>query len=417
MPLFLRCMLKKQTQRKLALYFSAMIFLNGLFFWRSAHGIATGLSDFSSFYTAAEILHEGRGHQLYNLDLQEAVQRSVTPAGVNERGAVIPYNHPPFEAPLFLPLIAFPYGVAYSIWLVINAGLLAAVIIILRKHLPYLGRLPLYLWIAACLAFTPITFALIQGQDSIVVLFCFCMAFIALRRKTEFSAGMWVALGLFRFQLSLPLIAPSLLLKRWRTVGGFCVVGLLLALISLGTVGLANSWHYPEFVWKLHHNPKFSWLAPIGSPNLHGLVSVLSLPNYPRLGTAFLLIISGILLAVATVVWRTVPDGDPRHLDLAFSSTLFISVLLSYHILVHDLSVLFLAFLLALENTIAGRTASLWSKHFILWCSLILWSPLVLILFEEHQLELLAIIYFVLLGSLLFENRLISSVVTVKNDH
>ncbi len=264
-------MLKKQTQRKLALYFSAMILLNGFFFWRSAHGIATGLSDFSTFYTAAEILREGQGHQLYNLDLQESVQRSVTPAGVNERGAVIPYNHPPFEAPLFLPLIAFSYGVAYCIWLAVNAGLLAAVIIILRRNLHFLGQLPLYLWIAACVAFTPITFALIQGQDSIVLLFCFCMAFIALRRKTEFSAGVWIALGLFKFRLSLPFIAPSLLLKRWRAAGGFCVVALLLTLISLGTVGLATSWHYPEFVWELHHNPKFSWLAPIGTPNLRRL--------------------------------------------------------------------------------------------------------------------------------------------------
>jgi len=408
-------MLKKQTQRKLALYFSTMIFLNGFLVWRSEHGITIGLSDFSCFYTAAEILHEGRGHQLYNLDLQEAVQRSATPAALVERGAVLPYNHPPFEAPLFLPLIACPYSVAYSIWLVVNVGLLTAVIMILRKNLRFLGQLPLYLWIAACLAFTPITFALIQGQDSIVLLFCFCIAFIALRRKIEFSAGMWVALGLFKFQLSLPLIAPSLLLKRWRVAGGFCVVALLLALISLRTVGVASSLHYPEFVWELHHNPKFSWLAPIGSPNLHGLLSVLSFPNHPRIGTACLLIVSGLLLAAATFAWRTMRDGDPRHLDLAFAATLVISVLLSYHIMVHDLSILFLALLVALENAIAGRSAASWSTQSISLCSLLLWSPLILVLFKFHHLEALAIIFIVLLGSLLFENRRIPSPVPAKN--
>lgn len=409
-------MLKKQTQRKLAIYFGAMIFLNSFLVWRSAHGIAIGLSDFACFYTAGEMLHNGQGHQLYDLGLQEAVQRTATPEGVRDRGAVIPYNHPPFEALLFLPLIKFSYRTAYLVWLMANVGLLAAVVMVLRKNLSFLGQLPLYLWIVACLAFTPITFALIQGQDSIVLLFCFCMVFIALRRKREFSAGIWSALGLFKFQLSLPLMAPFLLLKRWRTVGGFSIVGLLLLLIALRTVGLESLLNYPGFVWRLDHNPRFSWLTPLANPSLHGLVSVLTLPNHPRLGVASLLIISGMLLAVATFAWRIAPNGDTRGLDLAFAAMVVIAVLLSYHILVHDLSVLFLALPVAVENTIAGRTAASWSRQLISICSLILWSPLILVLFEFHHLEVLAIVFLVLIGSLQFESRFVRLPIAGKND-
>ena len=94
MPLSPGSMLKKQIQRKLAIYFSALIFINCFVFWRSAHGIAIGLSDFASFYTAAEILHDGRGHQLYDLNLQEKAQRSVMPEAVKERGGFPPFNHP-----------------------------------------------------------------------------------------------------------------------------------------------------------------------------------------------------------------------------------------------------------------------------------------------------------------------------------
>src|ERR1017187_8626586 len=164
MPLFPCSMLKKETQRTLALYFSAMILLNGFLVWRSAHGIAVGLSDFASFYTAAEILHDGRGRQLYDLNLQEEVQRSVIPAAVKERGAILPFNHPAFEAVMFLPLVAFSYRTAYLIWFSVNIGLLAAVILIIRKNLLFLGQLPLYLWAAAALAFTPLIVTLIQGQ-------------------------------------------------------------------------------------------------------------------------------------------------------------------------------------------------------------------------------------------------------------
>lgn len=397
-------MLKKQTQRKLALYFSAMIVLNGFFFWRSARGITIGLSDFASFYTAAEILHDGQGHQLYDLALQETIQRSISPAGVAERGSVLPYNHPAFEAFLFLPLAIFSYRTAYLIWLAINIVLMAVIIVLLRKNLPSLGQVPVSLWITGCLAFTPITVSLIQGQDSVVLLFCYCMVFTALRRNSEFAAGIWVALGLFKFQLSLPFIAPFVLLKRWRIVGGFLVAGMLLLLITLKVVGLDGMIHYPSYIWSLDHNPNFRWLAPIGGPNLHGLISVLTFPDHTRLGLACLLVVSGMLLAAATFAWRPRRHDDPINLNLAFAATLIVSVLLSYHILTHDLSILFLAILVAVESTITGRPDASLSKRLIWVCALIFWSPLILVLFEFRHLELLVIILAALLAAVLFEN-------------
>ncbi len=395
-------MLKKQTQRRLALFFSAMIFLNGFFVWRSAHGIGIGLSDFASFYTAAEILHEGRGHQLYDLSLQEKIQRSITPSGLAERGAVLPYNHPAFEAFLFLPLVTFSYRTAYLIWLSINICLIAAVIILLRKNLPSLGQAPLYLWVAACLAFTPITVSLIQGQDSIVLLLCYCMAFIALRRNAEFSAGVWVALGLFKFQLSLPLMIPFLLLRRWRIIGGFVAAAILLLLIALKVVGLEGLIHYPNYLWSLDHNPNFTWLAPLGGPNLHGLLSVLTVPNHAHLGMVCLLAASAMLLAAATFAWSKRRD---RGLNLPFAATLIISVLLSYHILVHDLSVLFLVLLISVESTIEKQLGAPWSRRLIWLCALLLWSPLILVLFAFRHLEIPVIIFAVLLAAVLWEDR------------
>ncbi|MGH9510764.1 MAG: glycosyltransferase family 87 protein [Terriglobales bacterium] len=398
-------MLKKSTQRKLALYFSATIILNGVLFWRSAHGIAIGLSDFASFYTASEILHEGRGHQLYNLSLQEAIQRSIKPAVVAERRAVLPYNHPPFEAFMFGPMAWFSYRAADLIWLSINVGLLAAIIMILRNNLPFLGQAPLYLWVAACLAFTPIMVALIQGQDSIVLLFFYCMAFIALRRKAGFAAGVWIALGLLKFQLTLPFVAPLLLLKRWRTVAGFGAAALLLFVVSFGTVGLSGLLNYPVFVWSLERDPKFAWLEPPKMPNLRGLASSLFHPNHVRMGVAFLLVASAICLATATFLWRKTTRDDFRNVGLAFATALIVSVLVSYHILLHDLSILFLSLALILES-VAGELASASRTNILISaCAALLWSPLSLILMQFRHFECLAAILLVLLGAVLFDSR------------
>jgi Glycosyltransferase family 87 len=398
-------MLKKETQRKLALYFSAMILLNGFLVWRSAHGIAVGLSDFASFYTAAEILHDGRGRQLYDLNLQEEVQRSVIPTAVKERGAILPFNHPAFEAFMFLSLVTFSYRTAFLIWLSINIGLLAVVILMLRKNLVFLGQLPLYLWAAAALAFTPLIVAVIQGQDSIVLLFCYCIAFIALRRKAQFLAGSWLALGLFKFQLSLPLIVPFLLLKRGRIIAGYCFVGILLMLIALRAVGFSALVDYPRYVWGLDHNAQFHFLvSPPGMPNLHGLISSLVPRSRPGMGTWILSIASAILLAISTFCWNTVYEGDSTHLELPFAASLISSVLISYHTWSHDLSILFLALVLVLEKASSDSSLSeSWPKTLSLVCIALLWSPLEIILIHFRSLDLLAIIFVALVGAILIQ--------------
>ena len=401
-------MLKKQTQRKLALYFSAMIFLNGFLVWRSEHGITIGLSDFSIFYTAGKILRDGRGHQLYDLNLQETVQRAAVPGAVGERrGAILPYNHPAFEGYAFLPLAFFPYRTAYLIWFSINIGFLAAVIAMLRQHLPCIGQVPLYLWVMGCLAFTPLIITLVQGQDSIALLFFYCMAFISLRQKAEFSAGAWIAAGLVRFQLSLPFIVPFLLIKRWRMLAGFCISGMILVWIALRVVGWAGVANYPAYVWNLEHRPKFHWIASsAGMPNLHGLISALLPQTRPGIMASLLLITSLILLFASSFGVRTIFKGAQKDVYLPFAANLITSVLISYHTWLHDLTILFLAVLLVLENFASGpllppsriRTLGL-------LCIFLLWSPLDIILLHLQSLEILAIVLIVLLGTILIENR------------
>ncbi len=212
-------MLSRSTQKKLVLYLTAMLFLHMFLAWNAWRGIRIGMPDFSIFYTAGEILHSGRGYELYDDTVQEAVQRSFAPMSLQKRGSFIPFNHPPFEALVFLPFARLPYLGAYFVWLAINLGLTFTMLVFLRGNFTALGNAPFYLWMLAAFAFFPLFFALLQGQDSVFVLFCYAMAFVAFRQGTESREGAWAGLGLCKFHLVLPFVFPLLLLRTQEISG------------------------------------------------------------------------------------------------------------------------------------------------------------------------------------------------------
>lgn len=240
-------MISKPTQTKLALYFCAMIVLHGDVLWHARRSIPQGLPDFSIFYTAGRILRDRQGSRLYDDALQESVQRSFSPLAVQRRGVILPYNHPPFEALLFVPLAHLPYVTAYLTWFLVNAGLLCSIPFLLRRRLTTLGNAPLYLWLLASLAFFPIFIALIQGQDSILLLFLYCLTYASVGRRSEFSVGGWLALGLYKYHLVAPFVLP--LWRRKRLIAAFLSVAVSLGLISLAITGWQGLLGYPRYVW------------------------------------------------------------------------------------------------------------------------------------------------------------------------
>ncbi|HEU0369675.1 MAG TPA: glycosyltransferase 87 family protein, partial [Candidatus Acidoferrum sp.] len=74
--------------------------------------------DFSEFYGAAQMVRQGHGKDLYDLDLQAEFQSRV--AAVH---AV--YLRPPFETLLFVPLTYVSYRTAYTLWTLANVAFLA----------------------------------------------------------------------------------------------------------------------------------------------------------------------------------------------------------------------------------------------------------------------------------------------------
>ena len=373
--------------------------------WRS---IPLGLPDFSIFYTASKILSAGKGNELYNDDLQEAVQRGFSPLAIERRGTILPFNHPPFEAILFLPLSHFSYLTAYLIWAGINLTLLLWLIRLLRRNFAVIGQVPPWLWCLAALAFFPIFIALIQGQDSILLLFCFSLAFLSMRREAEFSAGAWAGLGLFKFNLALPLAIPLFLAGRKKFARGFAVTAAALFALSLLVTGWRGVLDYPAYVWASETNSKYVWNMPHGNiANLRGMVDAL-LRNYHLERNILIAVSSVSLLAAVIYGWRKLWPGSASFPSLMFALGLVAAVLLSYHIYVHDLSVVFLAVAIVIEFLQKRSPIPGWMRNSLYACIGILFcSPFYLILtLHWQQLELMG---WVLLALVLLLLRLADS--------
>jgi len=362
-------MLSQSTQKKLVLYLAAMLFLHVFLAWHSWRGIRIGMPDFSIFYTAGEILHAGRGYELYDDTVQEAVQRSFAPISLQKRGAFIPFNHPPFEALVFIPFARLSYLAAYFLWLAINLGLTFIILVSLRRNLVFLGSAPFYLWILAAFGFFPLFLALLEGQDSILVLFCYTMAFGAFRHGTELREGGWVGLGLCKFHLVLPFVLPLLLLRRKKFLAGFLLVAIILALLGLAGVGWKSSLGYPAYVLTGEKNQSYEWKMAVGpAANVRGIVESLCPPAKPRVRIGLILFGYSMLLACLTYAIRKSFQASAVHPELGFALSLIAAILLSYHTYGYDLSILFVAALVVLEVLLSSQHFHACSKRALYFC-------------------------------------------------
>lgn len=381
------------TQRKFALYFSALIVLHGDVLWRARQSIPEGLPDFSGSYTAGLLLRDGYGSRLYDDDLQESVQRSFSPLAVQKRGTILSYLHLPYEALLYAPLARFSYLTAYAIWLAVNLALLCAIPLLLRGRLEALGKAPLDLWLLACFAFFPIFMALIQGQDSILLLFLYCLAWRSMERGSEFASGNWLALGLYKYHLVVPFVLP--LWRRTKLIAGSLSVAAMLGFISLAIVGWPSLRGYPRYLWRTEHDLKYGFNNLPGLiANLRGLISGMVPAAHPEIETGLLVLLSAIVLWLMMYAAGKTSSTDSQGRRALFALGLVGAVLLSYHLYVHDLSLLFLAMVLVLEILLSNPSVPNWTRTMLYFCiALMSCSPLYLVLTLRYgQLRLMAVV-------------------------
>jgi hypothetical protein len=382
------------------LYLAALMMIHAVAFWNIRQKIWQGYPDFAIYYCAGTIVREGLGHQLYDSDTQFRIQRSFA-REVSIRQGPLPYNHPPFEALLFVPLTYLSYPQAFLLWDLANLAMLAALPFLLRPHLPQLQDYSWPLWMLLSLAFSPVFFNLLQGQDAILLLFLYTLAFVCLSKGRLPLAGLWLALALFKFHLVLPFVVLLLLQKR-RVLYGFLPAAAALALISVATVGWDALRSYPHYVLYLERNRPQSAIVPSDMPNLRGIL-YLFLDSTPHLGAA---VLASSVVVFLFAAWQCRGNRNSRLLPMTFSLAVVATVLVSYHVLRHDLSILMLPiFLLANELLDAGRLRT-WQGAAAA-VAMLFFSPLQLVLSMRYAL--LAIFGGVLVMCLFAIGAMISS--------
>jgi hypothetical protein len=192
-------------------------------------------------------------------------------------------------------------------------------------------------WIPALLllAFFPIPRALEKGQDSIIMLTLLAAALWSLDHEKEFVAGLLVGIGIFKFQIVIPIALLFLVWRQWRFFAGFSASTVGAGLVSLWLVGLDGAKEYAHMLLSMSVRlTSDSDMVRYGTHprdmiNLRGLLSAIfdgKLPDgYVQL-----------LIAACSVVVLLAAARQRPSLPLAIAA----ASLVSYHFIVHDASIL-----------------------------------------------------------------------------
>lgn len=310
-----------------------------------------GRVDFRGEYAAGYMVRSGNAHRLYDDSSQLFFQNSL----VSRRSITLPFDHLAYEALFFAPFSFLQFKTAYFVFLFVNLAALALSILLIRRWTPTLNCV--YPWLTSMMmvVFLPTAVALMQGQDSILLLVCLTTVFAALESGGDLIAGAVLSLGMFKFQIMLPIALLFLLWKRWRFMVGFSVSTIALLVASFALTGKQAARAYIGLLLSmsvgLHSAADQARLgvSPTGMPNLRGLVLGFLGHKVPGLWEQVLIVTLSVALMVAAYL---------RGLHWPSCDKLLVAImaaaLVSYHSFIHDMAILLLPMLVLLNECIAA---------------------------------------------------------------
>jgi len=289
--------------------------------------------DFSEFYGAAQMVRQGHGKDLYDLDLQAEFQSRV--AAVH---AV--YLRPPFETLLFVPLTYVSYRTAYTLWTLANVAFLAFAAFLIESRtgialavFQYTRiRADLGLILVIFLTFAPTTTCLLLGQDSILMLLIYVSVFVLMQAGADFRAGCLLACGLFKFHLIVPFAAILLFRRKWAALGGFAAIASLLVVLCVAISGVAILREYPKVLFFDGTHRQMMGFHPYFTPNIHGFLYLIA----KNVVSAALLGSLVVLFSLVALCWAAKNWLNDRF-GFSFSACLMATLLASYHLYNYDL--------------------------------------------------------------------------------
>ena len=338
--------------------------------------------DFTAFYAGGKIILQGNASKLYDLGEQTRIERQVF-----EGGSLLVNPHPPFEALWFAPLASLPYLEAYMLWGAFNVLFWLLFQRFLRPYAPIPAQPFRYLML--CSLFFPLWVALMRGQTSVLLLLLFSLTYVFLERRRDFTAGVFLGLGLFKFAIVVPFAVICLLRSRWRLMAGLTAAASLLAVLSLIAVGPSGIRSYLDLLVATTRDPdnpvyRDSFRA-WGMPTLGGLFAAMLAG---RLSAASIGVLAAAVSAclIFFVAWRWRQEdqcpGEKSH-GLMFAAALVIAQVAAPHLYTHDLTLMLLAILLVIGSPQWTEAAAL--RKVLLATIVILYAPPAYLLLMHWQ--------------------------------
>lgn len=293
-------------------------------------------TDFLHFYTLGLIAREHRGPELYDMKIQSELAATHVP-----QASGLPYLplYPPQTSILFAPLAHLSYEHALAVWWMMSAILYFLCCYWIWRTCPNLRSHAMTVAIVAA-AFPAFFHLIAWGQTSALALTCFTGAYLSLRSKHVFLAG--IALGCLAFKPQLALAAVVIFISAgcWKILLGAALSGLtqfLAGVLYYGSQG------FRDWLWMLGN---LRSALPFLEPKIYQTHSLRTFWSMlvPIPGIAFILyaVSAAVLLGITIFLWRR--SSTP--LSVRFSALLLATVLVAPHLTVYDLVILAPAVLL-----------------------------------------------------------------------
>jgi hypothetical protein len=321
-----------------------MLAMNAAVFCAAWKHIMAGKNDFPVFYSNAQMVREGQAAHLYDFDAENLFVRRVSDV------ARAPNNHLPYELLIFIPFTYLHFGAAHLLWTLVSMGIVVGVALLMWNAVS--TGLSLGPTLLTTLAFFPVWYCLLQGQDSILLVFLFALSFWLWKRGREDAAGFVLAMGLFRPQLVLPFALVVFLAGKWKFVRGFVPGAVFVVLLSVQVVGVHGMADYARILLSQGTLGSASalsqqWQVHLGlMPTLRGLLSIVLPASVPANIRNFLLVsVTSVGLVWAVKALRGLKEGPA--FDMAFAVAVGVVTVVSFHSLPHDFSLMILPLLIA----------------------------------------------------------------------
>jgi hypothetical protein len=183
------------------------------------------------------------------------------------------------------------------------------------------------------LAFAPVYFGLIDGENATLSLLLYVLIYRALARNNAWLAGVCAALGLFKPQLFFIFPCVFLAQRNWRALAAYVTTGIALGAISIALVGVAGIEAWIRIIVEPEAGNALGNAWRMAS--LKSFVDVL-LPGTPTAALSVYVLASLALLAGTVVLWST----NRSSLRVRWIVTCLVAVLVNPHLVDYDLTVL-----------------------------------------------------------------------------